>query len=413
MTLPTAADVIATITAECARCDWATHGREAVLLELHVDDAYSQHVVLTRSQRASYRVMLGRRSAGAHRLSIRRDDRRWAPDSGDATIGTVDIEAVSEESEGYQWLSRAPFLRARPGSIERFSDVPLVTYVEKNVMAGEGGASYRYQYTTIFSNEDGGTPADRLMATWGRTTDIEFVFGITDNGAERIQAEGHRWIDFRGPRLSGHPELWVATDNNMVADHGRDDAIRFAPLPRLVSLDDTSREKVMDDESWTYAVAAAEARREGRIDPNARAGSGTIVDPRRYATVEACAEVENAAIAMDVGVRRANDSVEWYASDQDDPKFRIVRGGCFRGSAPLPESVSAHEIVAVRFRAYSREASTGAPGPAASRVIVRRLYRVFMLDTGFALVAVDGLRWEGERPVDSGQPVTISRTPAQ
>ena len=46
----------------------------------------------------------------------------------------------------------------------------------------------------IFTNEDGGTATDRLMATWGRTTDIEFVYGVDVDGAGTVVAE-----EFQGP----------------------------------------------------------------------------------------------------------------------------------------------------------------------------------------------------------------------
>ena len=36
----------------------------------------------------------------------------------------------------------------------------------------------RLRYSVVFSNEDGGTPSDRLMATWGRLTDIEYVYAV-------------------------------------------------------------------------------------------------------------------------------------------------------------------------------------------------------------------------------------------
>ena len=39
-------------------------------------------------------------------------------------------------------------------------------------------AGTRLRYSVVFSNEDGGTPADRLLATWGRLTDIEYVYGV-------------------------------------------------------------------------------------------------------------------------------------------------------------------------------------------------------------------------------------------
>jgi hypothetical protein len=224
-TLRAGAEVVATIKAGCASCDWGKPGRETVMLELSVDGAYSQHGALLRPERlAPYRVMLGPLGAGTHRLTVRRDDQRSAANAGPVTLDTIKFEEFGESSGEYAWLSRAPFLHARPGTVERFSDFPVVMYVERDV-AGEAGGPYRFQYTVIFTNEDGGTPADRLMATWGRTTDIEFVFGITpagDDGRTReiIQTEGHQWVEFGGPHLAAHPILWVATDNNMVADHG-------------------------------------------------------------------------------------------------------------------------------------------------------------------------------------------------
>jgi hypothetical protein len=289
-TVVTQAEVVATIAASCAPCDWSAIDREAAVLELAVDGTYSQHLVLARgSERTQYSVMLGTLQPGRHELWIRRDEERSANQSNSVSIGSVDIRIYTDQAPEYTWLARAPFLRARPGSLERFSDVPLLAYVETDVQ-GEAGRTFRHQYTVIFSNEDGGTPVDRLMATWGRTTDIEFVYGIAepdDHGASRevIQVEGHRWIDFAGPHVAAHPVLWVATDNNMVADHGADDLVRFAPMPQPVRLREASREAVMDQQFWTYAVTSAEMRREGRIDVDPRPGSGRIVDPRRYAVI--------------------------------------------------------------------------------------------------------------------------------
>ncbi len=412
-TLREPAEVVATITASCAPCDWSAPGREAVLLELAIDDKYSQHVALTRGEQAApYRVILGPLAAGPHRLTVRRDAARSARQAGPAAIEAIDLRAFTRTSPEYDWLSRAPLLRARPGAVERFSDVPLLMYVENNVR-GEDDERYRFQYTVIFTNEDGGTPTDRLMATWGRTTDIEFVFGVTTgaDGARRevIQSDGHRWVDFAGPHVGAHPVLWVATDNNMVADHGPDGAVTFAPAPAPFDLARTSREAVMDAEPWTYGVTSAEMAREGRIDPAALAGSGKIPDPRRYATVEACADVTGATLAFDVGVRAADGRVVWYPTDRGDPRFRIARGGCVRGGAPLSPDVAAGDIAALRVRAYlgpPRDGDAPAPRPRGA-VVLRRVNRVFMLDSRFT-PSLATIRWSGELPVElDGAPVDI------
>jgi len=407
-TLPEDAEVVVSITADCARCDWGVAGQEAAVLELTLDGAYSQHLILSRGETpVPYRLMLGRLTAGEHRLRIARDGARSAKGAGEITIARVTFDTFSSRAPEYPWLSRAPVLRARPGTVDRFSDAPLLMYVERDV-TGEQGTRYQYQYTVIFTNEDGGTPTDRLMATWGRTTDIEFVYGITaasggTQGREEIQAEGHKWVPFAGPRLGTHPVLWVATENNMVADRGPEDAIRFAPAPELIALQRTSRETVMDDRPWTYAITSAEMRREGRVDPAAAPLSGQIPDPRRYATVEACGEVRDATLAFDIGVAHG-DTIDWFATDRAEMKFRIARGGCFRGGAPLPEGVSPSDITALRVRAYTRAPREGERSlpPGTGHVVLQRVNRVFMLDGNF-VPSLSTIHWEGslEVPTDS------------
>jgi hypothetical protein len=400
-----AGEAVATIAAGCAGCDWGADGREAVLLEIAVDGVYSQHLALTRGAAVvDYPIVLGALPAGSHRLTIARDTARSAAQAGPVTLGRVDVRVYAPGSPDYDWIARAPILRARPGTVEKFSDFPLVMYAERNV-GGESGSRYSLQYTVIFTNEDGGTPTDRLMATWGRTTDIEFIYGLTDpGGREEIQAEGHKWIAFNGPRVGTHPVLWVATLNNMVADHGPDDMIRFAPAPQMVSLDHASREKVMDDNPWMYAVTSAEMVREHRIDPQAKPGSGTIVDPRRYITLEACGQVTDATLAFDVGVAPGGGDVVWLPTDTD-PRFRIARGGCFRGGAPMPEGVTGADLAGLRIRAYARPPRGGEAAPPS--VTLQAVTRMFMLNRAFVPEVLPAA-WQGSLPVTTdGAPVTV------
>jgi hypothetical protein len=407
-TVPATSEVVATVTASCAPCDWSVDGREAALLEIRVDGTYSQHLALTRGVApADYRVMLGTLPPGRHHLSIARDAVRSASGAGPAKIGGIEIRTYDERSAEFPWLSRAPILRARPGTVEQFSDFPLGMYAERNVN-GESGSRYSLQYTVIFTNEDGGTPTDRLMATWGRTTDIEFIYGLTDASPARaeIQAEGHKWIQFNGPLEAAHPILWVSTQNNMVADHGPDDMIRFAPAPQLVSLAGTSREKVMDDNPWMYAVTSAEMVREHRVDPMATPGSGRIVDPRRYITVEACGQVKDATLAFDIGVRAAGGGLVWLPTDTD-PKFRIARGGCFRGGSPLPADIPSARVEGLRVRAYPRAPRAGETTPPQGAVTLERVTKVFMLNQDYVPTPLP-VTWTGSLSVTTdGAPVQV------
>ena len=93
----------------------------------------------------------------------------------------------------------------------------------------------------IFTNEDGGTPTDRLMATWGRTTDIEYIYSVEVDRAGEIVAE-----DYQGPE---HEVLRVPRQARRApsAVVGRDRAttwcatpatttVRYAPAPQAADL---------------------------------------------------------------------------------------------------------------------------------------------------------------------------------
>jgi hypothetical protein len=405
---PVPVEAVASIVAACTRCDWAVAGREAVALKLTLDGAYSQHVLLTRGAAPSeYRVLLGSLAAGTHRLTIERDAAKSAKDAGALMFRGIDVKTYDATAPEFPWLSRAPMLYARPGTVERFSDVPLLMYAEKDP---PGPEKYQYQYTVIFTNEDGGTPTDRLMATWGRTTDIEFVYGVGRDGAkDEIQAAGHEVLPFRGTRTGSHPLLWVATDNNMVSDSGPAGFVRFAPAPTIVSLEHTSREAVMDANAWTYAVTAAEMVREGRIDAAAAAGTGRIPDPRRFAYFEACGDVRDATLSIDVGVRAADGTVAWLPSDRGDARFRIARGGCFRGGVPVPEGTDLAAIAGLRVHAYPRppRQDEPPPPPGSGLVVLQQVNGVFMLDREFRPTRRT-LEWTGTLNVPTdGSPTAV------
>jgi hypothetical protein len=263
------------------------------------------------------------------------------------------------------------------------------------------------------------------MATWGRLTDIEYVFGIERDEAgrilgEQIQAPEHQFIPFQGEHLGGHPILHVVTDNNMVSDHGGAPE-RFALVPARFEIANAAREVVMDASPWLYRVSSEEAVREGRVDPAAKPGSGKVPDPRRFVYVEACGDTENAAIAFDVGYATAQgDVLGWASSDGDLPQYRIVLGGqrqrverpdgCFRAAAALP--AGAGEVKALRWRAYSQPPRREDPPlPAGSgRAHLTRINRVFRLSDDY-VPGADPFVWTGDLRIPAdGPPVEVPRS---
>jgi hypothetical protein len=393
-------EVVATIrAASCGRCSWGTGGREATGVQLTVDGRYSQNLVLARgSEVASYRVTLGAFEPGRHILTISVEPRLTAAQADDWTVEGATFDVLDRATEASVAQSMAPILHARPNTVGKFTDLPILMWYE--VQPTPRGRQFRY--SVVFTNEDGGTATDRLMATWGRTTDIEFVYGVEldATGAvmrEEFQGPGHEVPPFNGRHDGRHPLLWIATDNNMVSDTGTI-TVRYAPAPERVDLTGVSREAVMDAHPWSYQLAAQELVREGKIATGGSPARGQIADPRRYVVVEACTELSNAALAFSVRAK-SESGVRWYDADLGLPEFRIVRAGCFRGAVALPESSTPD---ALRFRALSKPAEAGkVSGPSAARVT--RVNKVFGFG-GDYLPRASLFQWIGSLPlpIDGG-----------
>lgn len=380
--LERAAEVVAVVRATCPGCDWGTPGREAAVLALSVDGALHQHLVLTRGESGEYRVLLGALAAGEHTFALALDRKLSARGAREPRVESVAIEAVAEGEPGYEALAHAPILHTRKHTLSRFSDVPLVAWVESHA-APEAGRELRY--SIVFSNEDGGTPLDRLMATWGRATDIELVYSVQLDAAGGVRAatfqgKDHITARFAGSHEGSHPVLYVVTENNMVKDGGPATP-RVALAPRPFALEGVSREAVMDAEPWTYRVSQQEVRREGRVAKGARAGSKRIPDPRRFVFLEACGRVSDVRLAFDVGVAGASGGLQWYASDAGRRDFRVARAGCFRAAAALPEGKGIADVRALRLRAHTRPPRKGekplAAGSGSARI--DRVNRLFGL----------------------------------
>lgn len=415
VSLERAAEVVAEVRVRCARCDWGRPGREAAVLRLSLDGAYAQHLVLTHGT-GTYRVALGRLEAGSHALQV-------ALDTGVSChgVGPVDVDAVRFEpavagSPEEEALAHAPYVYLREDSLPRFTDLPLVMWYETDALP----SGRRLRYSVIFSNEDGGTPPDRLMATWGRVTDIEYVYGVELDAQgqmvrEEYQGKDHTLPAFGGRREGARPLLWVTTRNNMVGESG-ETTYRVSPAPVPFDLTGVSREAVMDAHPWTYAVSAAEVRREGRVRKDARPGSKQIPDPRRFVYVEACADTSDATVAFAVGWRRQGRT-EWKWSDAGELKWRIYRSrdngdnGCFRGAVAVADGDA--PINDLRFRAFVRPLRDGeAPlPPGAARATLLRVNHVFRLKRdgtpGRSLMS-----WSGALAMTpGGEPVDVTAIP--
>jgi hypothetical protein len=353
---------------------------------VRLDGRDSQHIILTPGVgRTSYTALLGPLEAGSHIVALVPSP-YWPADPA-VRIREVTARVVRQSDPASVLLGHAPTIGVRADTIGTASDLPLVMYVEDLRQAGEG----LVRYSVIFSNEDGGTSTPALLARWGRTTDIEFVYEIEWRGGrmtqEHIQAPDHRVLSFKGAREGNHPYLLVSTLNNMVMDRGLSVAA-VRPAPLVVDLSSATRESVMDREPWTYRVMARELADEGRINPDVR-------DPREYLFVEAKLDLQNAAVAV---VVQSPEGLSDSAAVNET--WAVDRNGWVRIAVRAPASATS-----IQCRCAPRRKN---PADAARCSI--DVTRAFRLDSTYT----PGANLAGARPIRMGEGLSepIPLTPA-
>jgi hypothetical protein len=376
-------EVLLDLTAAAPGTDWSESGREAAVVTVFVDGHYQQDVILFRgAETAIYPLLLGRLDAGNHLLRIEQNAAQSAARAPRPEVKDAGITAVGRSQAEFQALALAPIIYARPNTIGRFSDIPLLAWYETERSASQT----LIRYSVIFTNEDGGTQTNALMARWGRTTDIELIYEARIDAQGKLsdsifQGKNHKELLFQGRREAEHPLFIVATDNNMFSDAGSS-AMRFAPRPIPFDLSRASREEVMYRHPWTYRLMADELLRENKINDSSRVGQ-QIADPRRYLYVEAGGSQEETALSFAVKLR---GDAKWYTSDIGINYYKIDRSGFFQTALRLPAGTTIDRIerLAVRCDVAGDPRSWEEIGKIAqAQCELISINRIFMLDAHY------------------------------
>jgi len=245
----------------------------------------------------------------------------------------------------------APILYQRADTVGTESDVPLLMYVEWDK------TDQSLTYTVIFSNEDGGTSTRDLMARWGRTTDIEYVYKVWLNedgsaGVRQVQGAGHKDVAFEGPFERDRPVLVPVTRNNMVAGAKEKTGRRFDFDPISVDLSEHSREYVMDQKPETWKIMGEELKREGKLRPYGVVRGEDISDPANYVYVEFLSNQKaggRVAVGfMLPGGRRVQMSHVGKAGNS------VERSGWMRLATELPPGTTLADLGTVVFACYGK-----------------------------------------------------------
>ncbi|GAA4586104.1 hypothetical protein GCM10023194_31230 [Planotetraspora phitsanulokensis] len=356
-------EAVIDLNAAAPGTDWAVKGRESAVVSISVDNRYATDLVVSGGETLHRQLALGRLTAGVHMLRLRFADERSAVASRSVVLDALRVTTYAPGSPEYLVLRYAPVVYGRNLSAlgspyqNATTDTPLIAWHESAPAATPGHT--RLTYSVVWSNEDGGTNTPALMARWGRTTDIEWIYDVEVDehgsrvpGSDTYQAANHQTLHFSGRYEGDHALLETCTSNNNMCDTV-DDPMRFFLSPLQTRPADQARENLMDTNSWTYEIMAKEMLREGKIEAPSDATPVTpdVSDQRNYlyAVVKKSTESANTGsswVGLSLGVRLVNgDTV--YTSHHVDPTWSIQRDDPAATTVELPAGTTADDIAEV------------------------------------------------------------------
>jgi hypothetical protein len=415
------------LTAEGRDSDWGTPGHEAAVVTVWLDGAYAEDVVLHQGDRPfGYRVALGHVAAGEHRLRVTFSEAKSAPAVHGARVTGLAPRVVADDDPQAEVLRHAPILYGRdlpeiPGRYENSqTDTPLVAY--HTTVTDPATGDRTIEYTMIWSNEDGGTNTPALMARWGRTTDIEWIYRVVLDPQGRVlsevyQAPNHATLPFTGAKEGDHPLLVTATANNntdAVTDPSKSTGYRFFLDSSQALPDGRAREAIMDANPWTYQIMAKEMVREGKVEQPASTATPEMSDQRDYLFAE-LAKTTTYPVAPAPGTWvgtalavRLKGADTWYTSHHGVADWSIQRDIPAATTVELPEGATAADVQAVKAIAVpvARGGTTPGPAPSDYRIDVRAINRGFLLQDSY-LPGASFVSWQGDVVLDPAHPEAI------
>lgn len=414
------------LTASAPGTDWDRGGRESAVVSISVDGVYKEDVVLFMgARRFTYKLALGSIEAGNHTVEATFNRHKSPHGASGARIGAMTTRVVPASDPTSLVHRHAPILYGRdlpeiPGAYENNrTDTPLIEYhtLARDAQAG----TTTIEYTVIWSNEDGGTNTPALMARWGRSTDIEWIYEVTLDASEKIvsetfQAAGHAELPFTGAKEGRHPLLMTSTSNNnlsAVVSPTAATAYRFFLDPSLALPEGRAREVVMDANPWTYEVMAKEMNREGRIEPTANTETPEVSNQRNYLYLEFDKDTSPANtapggwIGTALGVKLRGDD-HWYLSHHGVTDWSVQRDIPAATTVELPAGTVAADVEAIKAVAVPVDRDGAGPGgpPADWSVRVRAIHRGFMLDRSYR-PASSFVSWTGLETLTPATPEAV------
>jgi hypothetical protein len=404
-------EAVVRFTVSAPGVSWARQGAESAVVAVGVDGRHVTDLVVPSAEPTTRSLALGSVPRGQHRLSLRFSGESSAASAGRVVLSRPEVRTPADQVA----LRHAPVVIGRTLPLlgdayqNARTDTPLIGWHEERAAATPGHRIF--EYSVVWSNEDGGTDTPALMARWGRTTDIEWVYRVeVDANGDRVagsgvyQAPEHQTLRFAGSYEGDHPVLQTCTVNNNMCDTVTSPApLRFFLDTTQTRPQDRAREVLMDRNTWTYPVMAQEMIREGKVENPSNPATPAMGDQRNYLFIEIKKQTgapagAGSAPGVSVGVRLKSAPSTLYRSDHGTATSSIARDDPAATTVELPEGTTAADIASVEaIRQPMGAGDNGAP------VTVTSINRAFFLDRAY-LPQPSAFTWTGSVDLTPARP---------
>jgi hypothetical protein len=347
---------------------------EPAVVALTVDGRHPQEIILAAgADPTRYERFLGSLVPGTHRLRLELHKGLSAPGAQEVAVADIHTGYVKDTDPAALVWRHVPVIHYRALSSPCDSlttDTPLVLFHRSR----RAGRTTSVEYHVIFSHEDAGTDLTGLLAEWGHTVDIEWVFRVTvdDEGrviAEEYQGLAHATFAYGGGRaMGGHPVLQVATLNGTVTDRPAC-PYRTALAPVCAQPDGEPREGVLQQFPWIYRVSALEVLRQVPLEAPPSPESPAPADLRSYLFLQ-WKRVGGPAVPIEA---RARVGYTWHGSAWGRVALAFQEADAESTAIKMPAGTTEADVTGLAIRVL-------APPPQPLEVA---LVRAFFLDAAY------------------------------
>tara|TARA_Y100001970_G_scaffold294323_1_gene450557 strand:+ start:13587 stop:16652 length:3066 start_codon:yes stop_codon:yes gene_type:complete len=329
---------------------WEDQDNESAILSVFINDIYNQDIVIYNGQiNHSYQQAIGYLESGEYQIDFYFDYTKSSIGASNIHIETINFTNTLLLDTDTDVFKYSPILYGRnifAWNESNYTDIPLLLYHD---IAYENGIKI-ITYGIIFSNEDSrvGIGLSDMMLSWGRTTDIEWIYQVSLNQEGEIvneifQGASHITTPFNGEKLGTHPYLINATANCNFSDTGTSDYIFFLSAHHTLTSGHT-REYLMDQNPWSYKIMGQELINENKYENEQDPTHWEMSDVRNYLYMEYEGYQSEANILTKISTNLYNDCYQ-YSNNHNNTEIIFNYGnGINRTAIELPENFSPSDL---------------------------------------------------------------------